>query len=212
MLWRKTLQNVKSTQCHTVWHVYKYHYLKSLIYKSSEILCRRSSGSTNSSGSSGISLQKLSTPGFWEVYQFLSGRSSWTTSVWMGSLWTGIFRSLHRRSVGFKSWLWLGLSRTVRDVSQSQSCIVSTVCVKSSSSRKVIRGPSLRSCALWSLFSPRTSLFLAAFILQSILTSLPGSASSHTTLINVNIEACIFIQTSFIQKKMLQLIILLNPV
>lgn len=42
----------------------------------------------------------------------------------VGSVWTAIFRSLHRRSMGFKSGLWLGHSRTVTDMSWSHSSIV----------------------------------------------------------------------------------------
>ena len=40
---------------------------------------------------------------------------------------TAIFRSLQRCSIGFKSGLWLGHSRTFKDLSRSHSCVVLAV-------------------------------------------------------------------------------------
>ncbi|CDQ98281.1 unnamed protein product, partial [Oncorhynchus mykiss] len=42
---------------------------------------------------------------------------------------TAIFRSLQRCSIGIKSGLWLGNSRTFRDLSRSRSCVVLAVCL-----------------------------------------------------------------------------------
>jgi hypothetical protein len=51
---------------------------------------------------------------------------------------TAIFRSLQRCLIGFKSALWLGHSRTFRDLSRSQSCVVLAVCLWSLSCWKVL--------------------------------------------------------------------------
>uniref|UniRef100_A0A674ERS6 Interleukin-10 receptor subunit beta-like n=1 Tax=Salmo trutta TaxID=8032 RepID=A0A674ERS6_SALTR len=58
---------------------------------------------------------------------------------------TAIFKSLQRCSIGFKSRLWLGHSKTFRDLSQSHSCVVLAVCLVSLSCWKVNLYPNLRS-------------------------------------------------------------------
>ncbi len=78
--------------------------------------------------------------------------------------WTAIFRSLQRCSIGFKSGLWLGHSRTVTELLWSHSFVILAVCLGSLSCWKVNLRPSLRSWALWRRFSSRISLYLAAFI------------------------------------------------
>ncbi len=78
--------------------------------------------------------------------------------------WTAIFRSLQRCSIGFKSGLWLGRSRTVTELWWSHSFVILAVCLGSLSCWKVNLRPSLRSWALWRRFSSRISLYLAAFI------------------------------------------------
>ena len=75
------------------------------------------------------------------------------------------------------SGLWLGHSRTFRDLSRSHSCVVLAVCLGSLSCSKVNLCPSLRSWALWSRFSSRMSLYFAPFNFPSILTSLPVPAN-----------------------------------
>ena len=90
---------------------------------------------------------------------------------------TAIFRSLQRCLIGFKSGLWLGHSRTFRDLSQSHSCVVLAVCLGSLSCWKVNLHPSLRSCVLWNRFSSRISQYFAPFIFPYILTSLPVPAA-----------------------------------
>ena len=90
---------------------------------------------------------------------------------------TAIFRSLQRCSIGFKSGLWLGHSRTFTELSWSHSFDILAVCLGSLSCWKMNRHPSLRSRALWSRFSSRMSLYIAAFIFPSILTSLPVPAT-----------------------------------
>ncbi len=87
--------------------------------------------------------------------------------------WTAIFRSLQRCSIGFKSGLWLGHSRTVTELLWSHSFVILAVCLGSLSCWKVNLRPSLRSWALWRRFSSRISLYLAAFIFPSIATSRP---------------------------------------
>ena len=49
---------------------------------------------------------------------------------------TAIFKSL-QRSIGFKSGLWQGHSRTFRDWSHSHSCVVLAVCLESLSCWKL---------------------------------------------------------------------------
>ncbi|XP_051570030.1 monocyte to macrophage differentiation factor 2-like isoform X2 [Myxocyprinus asiaticus] len=90
---------------------------------------------------------------------------------------TAIFRSLQRCSIGFKSGLWLGHSRTFTELSRSHSFVILAVCLGSLSCWKMNLHPSLRSRALWSRFSSRMSLYIAAFIFPSILTSLPVPAA-----------------------------------
>ncbi len=43
--------------------------------------------------------------------------------------WTAIFRSLQRCSIGFKSGLWLGHSRTVTELLWSHSFVILAVCL-----------------------------------------------------------------------------------
>ncbi len=74
--------------------------------------------------------------------------------------WTAIFRSLQRCSIGFKSGLWLGHSRTVTELLWSHSFVILAVCLGSLSCWKVNLRPSLRSWALWRRFSSRISLYL----------------------------------------------------
>ena len=50
---------------------------------------------------------------------------------------TAISRSLQRWLIRFKSWLWLGHSRTCRDLSRSHSCVFMAVCLQSLSCWKV---------------------------------------------------------------------------
>ncbi len=91
--------------------------------------------------------------------------------------WTAIFRSLQRCSIGFKSGLWLGHSRTVTELLWSHSFVILAVCLGSLSCWKVNLRPSLRSWALWRRFSSRISLYLPAFIFPSIATSRPIPAA-----------------------------------
>ncbi len=91
--------------------------------------------------------------------------------------WTAIFRSLQRCSIGFKSGLWLGHSRTVTELLWSHSFVILAVCLGSLSCWKVNLRPSLRSWALWRRFLSRISLYLATFIFPSIATSHPVPAA-----------------------------------
>ncbi len=87
------------------------------------------------------------------------------------------FRSLQRCSIGFKSGLWLGHSKTVTELLWSHSFVILAVCLGSLSCWKVNLRPSLRSWALWRRFWSRISLYLAAFIFPSIATSRPVPAA-----------------------------------
>jgi len=73
--------------------------------------------------------------------------------------WTAIFRSLQRCSIGFKSGLWLGHSRTATEFMWSHSFVVLAVCLGSLSCWKVNLWPSLRSRALCKRFLSRISLY-----------------------------------------------------
>lgn len=115
-------------------------------------------GSNYSFKSSWVHLYKLCTPGFRKFIPFFLA-----DPLTLSRLWTAILRSLHRCSLGFKSWLWQGHSKTVRDLSRSCSSFV--LFFRSMSCWRVNRLPSLSQCMLWSRFSSRTSLYLAAFIL-----------------------------------------------
>ncbi len=87
------------------------------------------------------------------------------------------YRTLQRCSIGFKSGIWLGHSRTVTELLWSHSFVILAVCLGSLSCWKVNLRPSLRSWALWRRFSSRISLYLAAFIFPSIATSRPVPAA-----------------------------------
>ena len=86
---------------------------------------------------------------------------------------TAIFRSLQRLSIGFKSGLWLGYSRTFRELSRSDSCVALTVCLELLSCWKVNLHPSLRSWVLWSRLSSRIYMYFAPFNFASILSPSP---------------------------------------
>ncbi len=91
--------------------------------------------------------------------------------------WTAIFRSLQRCSIGFKSGLWLGPSRTFKVLPLSHHCVALAVCLGSLSCWKVNLQPSLRSWALWNWFSLRISLYFDPFSFPSTLTNLPVPAT-----------------------------------
>ena len=91
--------------------------------------------------------------------------------------WTAIFKSFHRFSMGFKSWLSLGHCRTFTFMFWSHSSVALAVCLGSLSCWNVNLHRSLRSFALWSRFSSRIYLYLAPFIVPSILTSLAVPAT-----------------------------------
>ncbi len=59
--------------------------------------------------------------------------------------WTAIFRSLQRFSIGLKSGLWLGHSRTFTELSLSHSSVALVVCLGTLSCWEVNLQPSLRS-------------------------------------------------------------------
>ena len=92
--------------------------------------------------------------------------------------YTAIFRSLQRCSIGFKSGLWLGNSRTFRDLSISHSCVVLAVCLGLLSCWKVNLHPSLRSWCLCTLL--HSSFPQSWLVSQSLpLTNIPTSWCCH---------------------------------
>ena len=91
--------------------------------------------------------------------------------------WTAIFRSLQRCSIGFKSGLWLGHSRTFTELFWNHSFVILAVCLGSLSCWKVNLRPILRSWTLWKRFLSRISMYLAVFIFPSIETSHPVPAA-----------------------------------
>ena len=104
--------------------------------------------------------------------------------IWCHNLGTPIFGQFCAQpfsdlsrdvQIGFKPGLWLGHSRTFTELSWSHSFDILAVCL--GSCWKMNRRPSLRSRALWSRFSSRMSLYIAAFIFPSIMTSLPVPAA-----------------------------------
>ena len=127
------------------------------------VLCWNTFGSDYSHEPSWVWLCKLGTPVFGEFNPFISA---------------DILKiCLQRCSIGFKSGLWQGCSRTFRDLSRSHCCVVLAVCLGSLSCWKVNLHPSRRTWALWSRFSSRITLYFALFIFPSILTSLPVPAA-----------------------------------
>lgn len=132
--------------------------LKSLIYISiqtlNSVLCRSLFGSNYSFESSEVSLYNLCTPGFGKFIPFfladplmlrqIGQEASVNCHLQVSTdLWG---------SMGFKSGLWLGHSRTVRDLSCRLGCMLWVIVV--------LKGhPSLRSRVIWSRFSSRTSVF-----------------------------------------------------
>ncbi len=102
--------------------------LKYLIYirfqTLNSVLCRSPRCSNYSFESSWVSLQVVHTVDLGSL-----SHSCWqilSCSIWLDGkhLWIAIFRSLCRCSVGFNSGLWLGYSRTVRDLSRSHANVV----------------------------------------------------------------------------------------
>ena len=92
-------------------------------------------------------------------------------------VFTAIFKSLQRCLIGLKTGLWLGHSRTFRELSRSHSYVILAVCLGSLSCWKMNLSPSLTSWALWSRFSARIFLYFALFIFPSTQTSLPIPAT-----------------------------------
>lgn len=113
-----------------------------------------------------VSLYKLCTLGFvW----FIPAQSDW-----IGGVWTTIFRSLCRCIMRFKSGLWLGHLRTVRDFSWSLSNIV----LDSFGSLSCWNHcPSVKHTAVKDVFF-RTSVYLATVLLPPILMTLPMTSTS----------------------------------
>ena len=145
------------------------------IHSLCSILCWSTFGSNYSLKSFWVSCYKLGPP----IFFFNSSLQDLSSSTRLDGerRCTALFRSLQRCSIGFKSGLWLGNTRTFTELSRSHSFVILAVCLGWLSCWKMNLRPSLRSRALWSRFSSRMSLDIAAFIFPSILTSLPVPAA-----------------------------------
>ncbi len=95
-------------------------------------------------------------------------KSSQAQSGWMGTVSGQSFSC----SIGFKSGIWLGHSRTFTELSLSHSCVALVVYLGSLSFWKVNLRLSLRSWALW-------NRFFAPFSFPSTLTILPVPAAKR---------------------------------
>ena len=90
-------------------------------------------------------------------------------------LWTAVFRSCHRFSIGFRSGLWLGHSNTICFV-LNPSIVALALWLASLSCWKVNLRPSLKSYVDSNRFSSKISLYLAPSIFPSTLTIFPVPA------------------------------------
>ena len=152
--------------------------LKCLVSKSIQtpesICCRNPFTSDYSLEYSWVCLHQLCTSGFGNCLPFLLEDLLKLCQVGWGvgepqSQWD----SFHRFSMGFKSGLWLGRSRTFMFLFWSHSSVALPVCLGSLSCWNINLHRCRRSFALWSRFSSRIGLYLAPFIVPSVLTSLP---------------------------------------
>ena len=84
--------------------------------------------------------------------------------------WTAIFKSCHRFSIGFRSWLWLGHSRTFLSLFLSHSNVALVVCFVSLSCWKVNFCPNFSFHAEGRRFSSRIFLY---FVLSSFVSGWP---------------------------------------
>ena len=106
----------------------------------------------------------------WPVSPIPLYRTSRAPSGWMGSVGAQQFPD-PSRDVQWDSSL--GSGWTFTELSWNHSINILAVCLGSLSCWKMNRRPSLRSRVLWSWFSSRVSLSVAAFIFPSVLTSVP---------------------------------------
>ena len=91
----------------------------------------------------------------WEVSPILLCRSCQALSGWMGNVTVHLFSALQRCLIGFMSGLWLGHSRTFRELSRRHSCVVLAVCLGSLSCWRVnLSHPDLFHLSCACLHSP----------------------------------------------------------
>ena len=147
------------------------------VFNSETILCRSAFGRDFGFESSWVCLYRLCTSGFGDFLPFFLADLLKLCQLDGECHWTAIFKSFHRFSMGFKSELWLGHSRTFTFLFWTHSSVALAVCLGSLSSCDVNLLHSLMSFVLWSRFSSRICLHLAAFIVPSILASLPVHAA-----------------------------------
>ena len=78
---------------------------------------------------------------------------------------TAIFKSYHRFSIGLRSELWLGHSKTFKCFPLNHLSVCLAVCLGSLSCWKGNLRPSLKSLEDWNRFPSRISLYLAPSII-----------------------------------------------
>ena len=140
---------------------------KSLVHKYSQPLLNTlllHFGSNYSLKSFIIWSHKLGTPVFGQFCPFLFTEPLELYQVGWGASLHSLFQISPEMFNRIQVLGWLGHSRTFTELSWSHTF-------------NIYRHPSLRSRALWSRFSSRMSLYIAAFIFPSILTSLPVPAA-----------------------------------
>ena len=119
----------------------------------------------------------------WGFSEILLYRSSQVLSGWMETI-GGHFQVFPERySIGFKSGLWLGHSRTFTEVSLSNSCIVLAVFSGSLSCWKVNLWPNLKFWVLWTRFSLRISPYFASSLLLNPDHPPPAKKHPHSMML-----------------------------
>ena len=108
----------------------KKHHIYISVVTLYSVLCWSTFGSDYSLESFGMMLQAWHTC-IWAVSPIPLCRSSQALSGWMWSVAAQLFSGLQRCLIGFKSGLWLGHSRTLRDLSRGHPYVVLALCLGS---------------------------------------------------------------------------------
>ena len=153
------------------------------IHSLCSILCWSTFGTNYSLKTLGVWCYKLDTLIFGQFLPFFFAGPLKHHQVGWGASVHSHFQ-ISTCSISFKSGLWLGNSRSFAELSCSHSFVFLALCLESLSCWAMNLYPSLRSRALWSRFSSRMSLYIAAFIFPSILTSLqvPATEKHHRSM------------------------------
>ena len=92
-----------------------------------------------------------------DAQKYLASISPTNRLIGRRRLWTAIFKSCHRFSIGFRSGLWLGHFKTLTCFDLNHSIVALAVCLGSLSCWKM--NLSLKSFADWIRFSSRFTLY-----------------------------------------------------